>query len=307
MCFRLSLAVALTLGQLSTAPAVETVSTRVQPTFRAALDVVTIHASVRDRHGRPVTGLSPGDFQIRDNGQLRQILSLRADQSSPISLALLVDVSGSMRLSGKMAMAREAYSMVLSQLRQGQDEAAVYIFDQSLQERRGFTRDIAGLQGALADLEAFGATSLYDATAAAARRVAQRPSANKAIVVFTDGTDTSSRMTASDVSGIAASIDVPVYVVATVPASEQRQLSEPARATPAGADLRDLAAWTGGRFVFASNAVETTAAAAALIAELRHQYLLGIEAAGDREWRRLDVRVSRPASVVKARAGYFGG
>ena len=278
------------------------------PTFRSALDVVTIHASVRDRQGRLVTGLTPADFEIRDNGQLRPVLSLRSDRDSPISLAILVDMSGSMRLSGKVAMARRAYESVLGQLRQGKDEVAVFTFDDGLHQRRSFTHDIGSLADALDEFEPFGQTSLYDATAATARHMADRAAGNKAIVVLTDGADTSSRMSAPEVSGVAASIDVPVFVVATVPASEQDQRLQrtTARANEA-ADLRELAHWTGGKFVYASSLGETVMAAAALIADLRHQYLLGIEAAEDRQWRRIDVKVRRPASVVKARAGYFGG
>ena len=279
-----------------------------RPTFRSALDVVTINASVRDRRGKLVTGLTPDDFEIRDNGQLRRVLSLRSDRESPITLAILVDMSGSMQLSGKVAMARQAYDSVLAQLRNGRDEVAVFTFDQALHQRHGFTRDIDSLAGGLAEFEPFGSTSLYDATAATARALAERTGAHKAIVVLTDGADTSSRLSAGQVSGIAASIDVPVYVVATVPPSEQATIAEraPSRASDA-ADLRDLASWTGGQFVFASSLGQTVVAAAALIADLRHQYLLGIEAAGDPQWRRLDVKVRRPASVVKARAGYFGG
>jgi VWFA-related protein len=305
MFIRTSIAVVLAVSQFANTP--ETQGQR-PPTFRGAMDLVTIHASVRDRQGRLITGLTPADFEIRDNGQLRQILSVRSDRESPISLAFLVDMSGSMRLSGKIGMARQAYANVLSQLRQGQDEAALFTFDEALHERRGFTRDIAGLAEGLSDFDAFGATSLYDATAAAARRLAGRPGSSKAIVVLTDGTDTSSKMTASEVSGLAASIDVPVYIVATVAPSEQRQPVESApRAASDDADLRDLARWTGGQFVFATTFGETALAAASLVADLRHQYLLGIEAAGSGEWRRLDVRVRRPATVVKARAGYFGG
>jgi VWFA-related protein len=280
-----------------------------RPTFRSALDVVTIQASVRDRRGKLVTGLTPEDFEIRDNGQLRRVLSLRSDRDSPVSLAILVDMSGSMRLSGKIGMARQAYESVLAQLRQGQDEVALFTFDDGLHERRGFTRDVGALANALDEFEPFGQTSLYDAMAATARKLADRAAGNKAIVVLTDGADTSSHMSASEVSGIAAAIDVPVYVVATVPASEQDPEGAP-RMTPRAAetaDLRDLAAWTGGKFVFASSLGQTVVAAASLIADLRHQYLLGIEAADDPQWRRIDVKVRRPASVVKARAGYFGG
>jgi VWFA-related protein len=264
---------------------------------------------VRDRHGRVVSGLTTTDFEVRDNGQLRPILSLRSDRQSPLSLAILVDMSGSMRTGPKIDMARQAYESVLSQLHQGQDEVALFTFDASLHERRDFTRDLATLKDALFDFEPFGTTSLYDATASTARRLAARSATHKAIIVLTDGIDTSSAMTAGEVSGLASSIDVPVFVVATVPSLDQRLMLEASeRSTPSNAaDLRDLAEWTGGQFVFASSFVETVVAASSLIDELRQQYVLAIEAANGREWRRLDVRVRRPSAIVKARSGYFAG
>jgi len=270
--------------------------------------VVTIQASVRDTHGRVLRGLTPADFEIRDNGELRQILSLRSDRQSPLSLALLVDMSGSMRVSAKVAMARQAFDSLLAQLRQGQDEAAVFTFDSALHERQSFTTDLAKLKGTLTEFEPFGTTSLYDATAAAARRLASRTGAHKAIVVLTDGLDTSSAMTAAEVSGLASSIDVPVFIVATVPSVDERFMMETSdRPRAEAANLRDLSEWTGGKFVFASTLVETIATASILVDELRQQYVLAIEAASANEWRRLDVRVKRPSARVKARSGYFGG
>jgi VWFA-related protein len=279
-----------------------------QQTFRASADVVTIQASVRDTHGRVLRGLTPADFEIRDNGELRQILSLRSDRQSPLSLALLVDMSGSMRVSAKVAMARQAFDSLLAQLRQGQDEAAVFTFDSALHERQPFTTDLSKLKGTLTEFEPFGTTSLYDATAAAARRLASRTGAHKAIVVLTDGLDTSSAMTAAEVSGLASSIDVPVFIVATVPSVDERLMMETSdRPRAEAANLRDLSEWTGGKFVFASTLVETIATASRLVDELRQQYVLAIEAASANEWRRLDVRVKRPSAKVKARSGYFGG
>jgi VWFA-related protein len=270
--------------------------------------VVTIQASVRDGRGRVLSGLTPADFEIRDNGEIREILSLRSDRQSPLSLALLVDMSGSMRVSAKVAMARQAYDSLLAQLRQGQDEAAVFTFDSSLHERQPFTTDLSKLKGVLAEFEPFGTTSLYDATAAAARRLASRTGTHKAIVVLTDGLDTSSALSASDVSGLASSIDVPVFIVATVPSIDERFMMESSdRPRAEAADLRDLSEWTGGKFVFASTLVETIMTASRLVDELRQQYVLAIEAASASEWRRLDVRVKRPAAKVKARSGYFGG
>jgi VWFA-related protein len=290
-------------------PRAQEISNSPRQTFRSAVDVVTIQASVRDGRGRVVSGLTATDFEVRDNGQLRPILSLRSDRQSPLTLAILVDMSGSMGVGPKIAMARQAYHSVLAPLRQGQDEVALLTFDAALHQRRDFTRDLATLKNGLSDFQPFGTTSLYDATAAAARRLAARSGTHKAIVVLTDGIDTSSVMTAREVSGLASSIDVPVFVVATVPSLDQRVMQETAeRATPSdAADLRDLADWTGGQFVFASTLVETVTAASHLIDELRQQYVLAIEAAEGHDWRRLDVRVRRPSTIVKARSGYFAG
>lgn len=283
-------------------------SNQPQQTFRTSTDIVTIQASVRDERGRVLNGLTLGDFEIRDNGELRQILSLRADRQSPLSLALLVDMSGSMRVSGKVTMARQVYGSLLAQLRQGQDEAAVFTFDSALHEREPFTADLSKLKSALTEFEPFGTTSLYDATAAVARRLASRTGAHKAIVVLTDGLDTSSALTAAEVSGLASSIDVPVFIVATVPSVDERFMMESSdRPGAEAADLRDLCEWTGGTFVFASTMVETIVTAARLVDELREQYLLAIEAASGNEWRRLDVRVKRRSVRVRARSGYFGG
>jgi Ca-activated chloride channel family protein len=277
--------------------------------FRSAVDLVTIQASVRDKRGRPMTGLTTDDFEVRDNGQIRPVLSLRADLQSPLSVAILVDMSGSMRISSKTAMARRAFAAVLNQLHAGEDEVAVFAFDSRLHERHGFTTDLASVKDALTDFEPFGSTSLYDATAETARNVAARSATHKAVIVLTDGIDTSSTQTASEVSGLASSIDVPVFIVATIPSVDQRSAMEASeRSTRADAvDLRDLAEWTGGQFVFASTFTETVVAASSLVGQLRQQYVLAIEAAAAHEWRRLDVRVKHPAASVKARSGYFGG
>jgi len=281
-----------------------------QQIFRSAVDLVTIQASVRDAHGRVVQGLTRADFEVRDNGQVRPVIEFRADQQSPVTLAILVDMSGSMSVGVKIAMARQAYDSVLAHLRV-QDEVALFTFDSSLHERQGFTRDFTRLKDGLSAFEPFGTTSLYDATAATARRLADQPATRRAIVVLTDGIDTSSSLTAPEVSGVASSINVPVYIVATVPSIDQRAMMEAAERSARSdtADLRDLAEWTGGHLAFASTFTETIVAASNIVDELRQQYVLAIEAALEREWRRLDVRVKDPSAsaTVKARSGYFGG
>ena len=108
-------------------------------TFRSSVDLVSIQASVKDRRGRPVKGLKTADFEVRDNGLPRPILSMRSDQTSAVSLAILVDMSGSMRVGPKMAMARQAFDILVGQLRQGEDEVALFTFDSTLHERHAFT------------------------------------------------------------------------------------------------------------------------------------------------------------------------
>lgn len=280
-----------------------------RPTFRSAVDLVSIQASVRDKHGRPLAGLKATDFEVRDNGQLRSILSLRSDRRSPVSVAVLVDMSGSMRVGSKIAIARQAYDSILSQLRDGEDELGLFTFDTRLHERQSFTTAINRVRDCLDDFKPFGATSLYDATAATARRLAERSAAHKAIIILTDGIDTSSQLSAPEVSAVASSIDVPVYIVATVAATDRTSMTETAGRTIAtqAADLRDLAEWTGGHLVFTTTFEETVVAAADLLSELRQQYVLAIEASSTPEWRRLEVRVKRSSASVKARSGYFGG
>jgi Ca-activated chloride channel family protein len=285
------------------------VPTDERPTFRSGADVVTIQASVRTARGRPVKDLTPEDFDVRDNGLPRRILSLRSDITSPVSVAILIDTSGSMAVASKMRLARQAFTSVLSQLRPGQDEAGVFTFDATLHERRPFTSDLGRLEGALDDLEPYGSTALYDAAAAAARRLGERSATHKAVIVLTDTTDTSSALSAPEVSAIASSIGVPVYVLATVPVVDQRSIMETAARVPASgaADLRDLAEWTGGMLLFSSSSTETSSVAARLVDELRQQYVISIEATAVRQWRRLDVRVKGASAIVRARSGYFGG
>jgi Ca-activated chloride channel homolog len=305
---RLVLATAVTTS-LAANPQAQDPSRPKPETFHSTVDLVTIQASVKDAHGRIVNGLTTNDFEVRDNGQLRPILSLRSDRESPLSLAILVDMSGSMRVDPRIALVRQAYDALLTRLHADRDEVAVFTFDSSLHDRRDFTRDLSSLRDALSEFEPFGTTSLYDATAATARKLAARSATHKAIIVLTDGVDTSSDMTPREVSGLASSIDVPVFVVVTVPWLDQRLMqSAMERSMPSdSADLRDLAEWTGGQVMFATTAAETVVASTQLIDGLRQQYVLAIEAAIGREWRRLDVRVRRPSTFVKARSGYFAG
>lgn len=303
MTVRLALSVGLTLSiAVASLAAQDPVRT-----FRSSVDVVPVRTSVRDGEGRPIRGLAQRDFTVLDNGQQRPIRMFHADVAAPITAAFLVDVSGSMSVSNKMALAHDVVQHATREMRPGEDEAALFTFDTRVDERRPFTRNFGDLAAVLLNIEPFGATSLYDMVAHTAKRIQATPSAHAALVVVTDGFDTSSALTPGEVSGIASAAQVPIYVVATTSTSDKAAVrDDDGPAKPYGVDLRDLAAWSGGGVFVASTPLDAQAAAAALVRDLRHQYVLSIDAAATDEWRRLEVQVSKKGAIVRARSGYFG-
>ncbi len=116
-------------------------------------------------------------------------------------------------------------------------------------------------------------------------------------------------MTPEQVSSIASSIDVPVYIVGVVSAIDNpsSELSTGPEKSPLAGPLVDLANWTGGHVFVSSTPVERSLAARQIVEELRHQYLIAFESSGDPGWHRLAVRVRNKNMVVRARSGYIAG
>lgn len=279
------------------------------PSFKSGVDIVTVTATVRDRKGRLVRGLTSQDFEVYDGGVRRAIQDFRSEPS-PLSIAILFDISGSMRVADRALAAKFAAHHLLSWLEQGRDEAALFTFDSRLDEVAPFTVDTRALQGALGEVDPFGATSLHDAVAEAAQRVALRTGRRRAVIVITDGLDTYSRLSPAEVSAVASAIDVPVYVIATVLPIDQpvpADGSSHADAASAPATVEDLANWTGGAFFYASSASETSKVSRQVITELREQYVLAFEPMSARGWRRLEVRTRDKGFIVRTRSGYMAG
>jgi VWFA-related protein len=280
--------------------------------FRSSVDVVSVSAVVRDRKGRFVGNLDRKDFIVTESGQSRPILDFRAQSDGPVKLALLVDISGSMRVGQKSVDARQAARHIFGALRPG-DEAAVFSFDTGLDRVTQFTSDVASLEASLAHVQSpFGQTSLYDAVAQTARAVAAegpgggRIPQRSAVVVLTDGIDTRSRLTSEQVATISSSIDIPVYIVAVMATIDDPRQGGTAAAEVSG-PLPTLARWTGGEMFMASAPAHASVAARQIVDELRHQYVIAIEASNRDGWRALEVRARDRALTVRARAGYASG
>ena len=280
------------------------------PTFKSGVDLVRITAVVHDRRGRPVLGLLPSDFDLNVGGEPVQILEF-GSEATGVSLALLVDDSGSMSLAGRREAAQQVAEQIVSWLEAGRDEVTLLGFDKRLRTVQPFTTQPSSVVSRLGELEPYGLTSLYDAIAEAARPLVSRSRPRRAVVVITDGVDTASVMSAPEVSRVASEIDVPVYVVAIRVGVDRLggmpDVVSPAAAADAQATLDDLARWTGGATFVAGTPAETSLAAQRILTELRHQYLIAFEASPRAGWHSLTVGVRKKNVFVRARGGYMAG
>ena len=283
------------------------VTGQARPTFRAQVDRVAVAAVVKDERGRPVTGLTADDFLLFDRGKPTPIADFRAGES-PVSLALLADFSGSMDVAEKRAALRDVTAHVLSWLQPGTDQVGLFAFDRHLQALQPFAPAPAGVLAALDTLQPFGKTSLFDAIAETGRLVAAEGGPRRAVLALTDGADNASDLTPSDVSSIASSIDVPVYIVLVVSPLDHAHKStthidEQLEAMLSGR-LGDLARRTGGEIFAATGPAPTSIAARQIVGELRHQYLIAFEPSPQPGWHPIELRTRDSRLVVRARSGY---
>jgi Ca-activated chloride channel family protein len=276
-----------------------------QPMFRGGVDLVTIRAIVRDGKGRPITTLTAKDFELIDNGASVPIQAAEQD-SGPVGLALLFDISGSMDIDERFSRARETSYFLLSGLRNREDEAAIFAFDSGLHVVQPFTTELDRLRGSLSNFSPWGMTSIHDAIASASRSMDARATKRRALVVLTDGFDTASKLGAAEVSRIASSIDLPVYLVAVVPSIDDPREHEDGNRALVG-DLADLARWTGGELFVATSTPEASIIARQVVSELRQQYLIAFPPGQKPGWHSIDVRVRRKGYTVQARGGYVAG
>ena len=288
-----------------------------RPVFKSSVDLVSIATVVRDRKGRFVRDLQKNDFVIHEGNIRREIVEFQADQDAPVRVALLFDVSGSMRVASLIEEARQAARHVLGALRlaprgREADEAAVFSFDMNLQSLQPFTTDPGAIESALERVVPYGQTSLYDAIAQTARQVANVAPGDRhrrAVIVLTDGIDTSSLMKPEEVSALASSIDVPVYVLTVVSPLDHAGGPDAVvpRVTAIDSTLRSLAQWTGGDLFVTSAPAHESIAARQIVDELRHQYVLAFGSSPASGWHPLEVRIKDRDWTVRARAGYMAG
>jgi Ca-activated chloride channel family protein len=256
---------------------------------------VPIFVSVVDRDGQTRDNLERSQFRIIDNETEAKIIQFGKAFDQPISIALLVDASASMTPSMEHA-SKAAQEFVQRALKDG-DRCSITAIQEVPRRKQALTSDRAAIQTALKEIRPMGRTALYDAVITALREL--QPEKNRrAIVVMTDGGDTTSNYTYEDVQKMAREAGIPIYFIAYEGGdTEERDLDR----------LKYLAAETGG-FVATATQQNLTARYSAIERDLRAQFAILYQVsdmAKPNQYRRVRVVIDSPKLTARTIKGYF--
>ncbi len=262
--------------------------------FKSDVRLVEIYASVFDRQGNAVDGLSRDRFRILDNGEPRPVYSFEAT-SEDLTVAILLDTTGSMR--DALASVRNAVSALIGQMRPG-DKVGVFGFNTSVTVLQDFTTDKDAARRAVQRTRAAGGTALFDALAEVTRDLAAHQG-KKVIVLFTDGADNASRLLPQAITDASLKAGIPVYSVAEGDATHEGRLLQ---------QLKVLSEKTGGVCYRARTAGEVSKIFTEIQSVLSHVYLLSFRPpeADQTKWRTIQVEVTGlTGQKVRGKQGYF--
>ena len=275
------------------------------PSFRSGVDVVSLNITVTDLDRGFVTDLQQDNFAVYEDG-VRQHVNFFTRTQLPIALALLLDTSASM--DEEMATAQEA-AIGFSQRLRREDLAEVIDFDSRVEILQGFTDDVEELESAIRRTSAGGSTSLYNALYISLKDLAKAPLREvdvrrEAIIVLSDGEDTSSLVSFDEVLELAKRSETIIYSIGL-----QSENSR-ARTGFREADfvLRQLAQETGGRAFFPDDISELSEIYRQISDELSSQYSVGYISTNplrNGQWRRIVVQVDRDAAAARTKQGYY--
>jgi len=261
------------------------------PTFSTGVEAVRVDVLVTDGD-RPVLGLGPADFEVRDNG-VRQDVSFVSTEKLPLNVILALDTSASV-LGEPLDHLRGASLALLERL-EPEDQAALVTFSHEVRLRERLTRDLARVRRALAEIEPLGETAVIDGSYAAVV-LGDTDLGRDLVIVFSDGVDTASWLREARVLDAARRSDVVVYGV-SVRGADQPEF------------LRELSKLTGGGLLEVDSTRDLRAAFVGILDEFRHRYLLNYSARGVSldGWHQLEVKVKRRRTTARARTGYVAG
>jgi len=274
------------------------------PSFRTGVNVVSLNITVSDRTARFVTDLKQEDLLVYEDGVLQEVTYFSRRQL-PIALALLIDTSASM--DERMATAQEA-AIGFSRRLRPEDLAEIIDFDSRVDILRAFTNSVDELEAAIRQTSAGGSTSLYNALYISLKELKKAPLRvedvrREAIIVLSDGEDTSSLVTFEEVLDLAKRSETAIYSIGLKTDDGSSGFRE------ADFVLRQLAQETGGRAFFPDNIAGLAGVYEQISDELSSQYSVGYVSANplrNGQWRRIVVRVNKDSISARTKQGYFG-
>jgi VWFA-related protein len=267
--------------------------------FQSGVEITSLTATVTDRDGHPVTGLTRDAFEVYEDG-VRQTITQFTRERVPIGLGVLLDISDSM-FGKRMDDARAAVDKFLFELLDPADEFFLMAFNHRPHPLTGWTREQGDVRHALAGLRPSGGTAIYDAILDALPLIEKRNRQRAAILVISDGADTASTATMRELRPALHRSDAFVYAIAID--SPERQ---PINTRVNAAALREITAENGGRTEIVQNSAQLDEAAARVAEELNSQYVLGYTPprGADGLFHSLRVRIAGADYRVRARNGY---
>ena len=278
-----------------------------RPSFRAGVDLVSLNVTVTDPTGHYVLNLDRQNFQVFEDGAQQEITFFNRT-NLPIALSILLDTSASME--DKIQTAQEAASGFAAKLRP-QDLAQIIDFDSRVTVAQGFTNSVADLDSAIRKTTAGGSTSLHNAVYIALKELKKIQARGtdeirrQAIVVLSDGEDTSSLVSFDEVLELAKRSETSIYAIGL----RGRDLDHVRGFNEADFVLRQLAQETGGRAFFPKQIGELANVYGQIAEELSSQYTVGYTSRNpkhDGAWRRLVVRTNVPSATARTKQGYYG-
>jgi VWFA-related protein len=204
--------------------------------FRSGANLINVTATVTDEHGRFVPGLSADDFEVYEDGERVAIAQFESERV-PVSLGIALDTSGSM-VGDKIEAARAALDRFLFDLLGPQDEVFLFRFDSQPRLVESWTEDRRAVSRAVATVKPSGGTAMYDTVAQAVPLAQAGTRRKKALVVISDGQDTSSRTEVDELRHLIRETEVLVYAIGIDASGDPGVRYDRTPAAPAGAPTR---------------------------------------------------------------------
>jgi VWFA-related protein len=274
--------------------------------LRVESTLVVIPVTVTDGSNRFVLGLEKDNFRLLEDG-VEQKVTQFAGEDAPLSVGLLVDVSGSM--GAKLATSRAAVAEFLKTMNK-QDEAFLIEFSDSAELVKDFSTDTAAIQSKLINVESKGLTALLDSISGGLTEMKKAKNPRKALLIISDGGDNNSRYSADQIKQLVREADVQVYSMGVFEPFPFLGLTAAELSGPKL--LSALSAQTGGRAFAASADRDLPSIAARIGVELRNQYVLAYAPSNhskDGKYRHVEVQLKAPSGLPQLKArwrlGYY--